>query len=83
MVDVFNGVHLVVIPDELLVVEKVAEPRGTVVRMGDVEAVTHRAIDIAKKREGEIVFVGKGFLFGNGVHRDSDGFDSGGSELGR
>ena len=80
-VEVFDGVHVEIDPDEFLVVEEEAGACGTAVWVGNLKAVAHGTVDIAEKREGEVVFVGEGFLFGNGIHRDSEGADFGGGEF--
>ena len=81
VVDVLDWGDSVVDPDQLLVVKKETNARGAVVRVGNLEAVAHRSVNVTKKGKGEIVFVGEGFLFGNGIHRNSDGFDFGGGEF--
>lgn len=81
VVDVAGGGDGVVDPDELLIVEEVAEACGPAVRVGDFECVTHGTVDVAEEGEGEVVFVGKGFLLGNGVHGDSEGADFGVGEF--
>ena len=81
VVDVFGGGDGVVDPNQLLVVEEEADARGAVVRVGNLKAVAHGAVDVAEEGEGEIIFVGEGSLLGDGIHGDSEGADFGGGEF--
>ena len=72
MIDVLGWVHILVNPDELLIVKEEAHSGGVVVGMRNLKAVTHRAIGIAEQREVQLIFFRKGELLGNGIHRDPD-----------
>lgn len=76
-----RGGNSVVDPDELLIVEEVTEACRTAVGVRGFESVAHGAVDITEEGEGEVVFIRKGFLLGDGVHGDAEGAHLGVDEL--
>ena len=68
MINVLGRHDIVIDPDELLVVEEVANPSWPIVWVRHLKSFTHRSIDVAKERKGQIVFIRKGPLFVDGVH---------------
>jgi hypothetical protein len=81
VIDMLGGIDLLVHPDELLIVKEKACAGGFSTRMGHLEGIAERAIDVTEERKGETVFAGKGELLGHGIHRDAEGFHFGGGEF--